>query len=133
MIHRVLKIGRWVVDFLFALEDYDDEGVLGCLYDMDASYDVLRKVNRIMDSEKPNCGFTFSNPDIHRALIVIGPTTSSKEFIDTLVHEVYHLAVAIATELGMDLGGEDPAYIAGDAVRELADTICRLGCSDCNE
>lgn len=133
MIHRVLKIGRWVVDFLFAKLDYDDEGVLACLYEIDADYDVLRQVNRIMDSDKLNCGFTFANPDLRRAVVVIGPSSSSKEFLNTTVHEIHHLAVAIADSLGYDLEGETPAYLAGDSALALAETICELGCPHCSD
>lgn len=133
MIHRVLKILDWVVDFLFAKLDYDDEGVLACLYEIDADYDVLRQVNRIMDSDKLNCGFTFANPDLRRAVVVIGPSSSSKEFLNTTVHEIHHLAVAIADSLGYDLEGETPAYLAGDSALALAETICELGCHHCSD
>lgn len=50
------------------------------------------------------------------------------EFIDTLVHEIFHLAVAVALKEGANLKGEVPAYIAGDSARDLSDSICRLGC-----
>ena len=47
----------------------------------------------------------------------------------SFVHEVHHLAVAIADSLGYDLESEAHAYIAGDAALALAKTICELGCS----
>lgn len=62
--------------------------------------------------------------------VVIGPTTSAAQFQNTLVHEIHHLAVAVADSLGVDLEGETPAYLAGDSAMSLADIICRLGC-DC--
>lgn len=133
MIHRVLSIGRWVVDFLFAKLDYDDEGVLSVLYDMDADYDVMRQANKIMDSNKLNCGFTFANPNLKRAVVVIGPTSSGKQFVNTFTHEIHHLAVAIADSLGYDLEGESPAYLAGDSAMALAETICELGCPNCSD
>lgn len=133
MVHRVLPIGSWVVDFLFAKLDYDDEGVLACLYDMDADYDVMKKANDIMDSDRLNCGFTFANPDLKRALVVVGPSSSGKQFVNTLSHEVHHLAVAIAKSIGVDLYGEVPAYIAGDATMALIDTVCEFGCPHCQE
>ena len=88
MIKRTIKIGRWVVDFLFAKLDYDEEGVLACLYEIGADEDVIRAAYKIMDSEKLNCGFTFANPDIRRALVVVGPTSSGKQFVNTLSHEI---------------------------------------------
>lgn len=128
MIHNVLKIGDWIVDFLFTVSRYDEEGILACLYDMDAPYDVMVRANRIMERNNPNCGFTYTNPRMKRALVVIGHTTSGAEYINTLVHEVYHLTVAIASERGDDLEGEVPAYIAGDTVDRLADVVCKMGC-----
>ena len=133
MIHRTIAIGSWVVDFLFAKLDYDDEGVLACLYELDADYEIMRSANRIMESDKLNCGFTFTNPDRKRALVVIGPTSSGKEFVNTMVHEIHHLAVAIADSIGVDLESETPAYLAGDAAFALAKTICEFGCPHCRD
>ena len=131
MIHRVLSIGRWTIDFLFAIEDYDEEGVLSCLYDIDAPEYVMLRAYRIMESGRYNRGFTFNNPDLKRSVVVVGPTTSGKQFINTTVHELQHLAVAIASELGVDLKGERPAYLIGDTAQELFDVICKYGCEEC--
>ena len=131
MLKRTLKIGRWVVDFLFAVSEYDEEGVLSILYDMDAPYETMIRAEKIMKSGK-NKGFTFSNQDLRRAVVVIGPASSGKQFQNTVVHELHHLAVAIAQSLGIDLDGEDPAYLSGDAAMEIADIICTLGCRSCN-
>lgn len=131
MIHRELKIGRWLVEFLFATGKYDVKEISEALYDAGASIMVLRQSEDLMWMCEYNCGFTFANPKTHRAVVVIGPTTSGAEFQDTFVHEIHHLAVAIADELGVDLEGESPAYLAGDAARDLAEVVCELGCSHC--
>ena len=131
MIRRVLKIGRWVVDFLFAVDEYDIDGVLACLYDAGASDDSLAQAEDLMTSCDYNCGLTYSDGYRKRAVVLIGPTTSGKEFQDTFVHEIHHLAVAIASDLGIDLESETPDYLAGDAARDLADVLCELGCNHC--
>ena len=128
MIHRVISIGRWVVDFLFATDDYDIDGVLGCLYDVGASDSVMNRAEDLMRSCEYNCGLTYTNGYTRRAIVLIGPTTSGDEFINSLVHEVRHLSDAIAEGLGVPLNSERPAYISGDTVRSLAGIICRLGC-----
>lgn len=149
MFHRVLRIGRWVVDFVFAHRGYDIDGILACLYDCGASGRVMHKAEDLMlgcemeyASDGPeglmyecglNQGFTFANPERERAVVVVGPTTSGAEFQDTLVHEIYHLAVAIGSHLGLDLHGEGPAYLSGDTMRDLADIVCRLGCDHCRK
>lgn len=131
MIHRVLVIGHWMVDFVFATKGYDEEAILAFLYEFDASYNVMLRAKRIMESNKKNRGFTFANQDLKRALVVIGPTTSGKEFLNSLSHETHHLAVAIAKSIGYDLDGEGPAYLTGDTTMALFETICELGCEKC--
>ena len=84
-----------------------------------------------MDKGRLNRGFSLTNPSLKRALIVVGPTSSGKQFCNTIVHEIHHLAVAVADSLGYDLESEIPAYIAGDAAIALAETICKLGCPHC--
>lgn len=114
--------------FLFSGKEYEEEEVLTFLYDADAPFYVLKRVSDIMHSGEDDTGFTYTNPSIMKAVVVIGPSSSGDEFINTLVHEVHHLAVAIAANLGVDLEGEAPAYIAGDSARDLAGIICKLGC-----
>lgn len=131
MIRRDLKIGRWAVEFYFAPDGYDVDVLLDRLFDFGASTHVMRQVWELMDSGAQNTGFTFSNPVERLALVAIGPTSDGPEFVDTLVHEVHHLAVNIGASLGVDLESETPAYMAGDSARELADVICQLGCQKC--
>lgn len=131
MTRRTLNIGRWLVVFLFAGEDYNAYDVLQVLADAGASLDILDQAEETLIC-KENCGFTYTDSRHHIAVVFIGPSSSGEEFIDTLVHEVHHLAVAVADGLGVDLRSEDPAYIAGDAARALAKTICRMGCRRCN-
>ena len=131
MIYRNIKIGRWQVYFIFATEGYDVNPILDVMYDLDAPDYILVKAAKKMERAKLNEGFTFSNGEMRKALVVIGPTTSGKEFVNTLTHEIHHVAVAIAKSLGVDLEGETPAYLSGDSARELAGVICELGCDHC--
>ena len=129
--HRVLLIWKWVVDFVFATERYDVDGILSCLYDAGAPRWAMGDAEELMSSGDFNTGFTYANPGNRRAVVVIGPTTSGAEFTNTLTHEIHHLAVAIASELGIDLESETPAYLAGDSARALAEVVCELGCEHC--
>lgn len=117
--------------FLFATGEYDAREIAEALYDAGASRLVLRQSEDLVWMCDYNCGFTFANPIRHMAVVVIGPTTSGSEFQNTFVHEIHHLAVAIADSLGIDLREEDPAYMAGDAAMELAEVVCKLGCTHC--
>ena len=132
MIHKVLRISDWVVDVLIADDRYDIDGVVSCMYEIDASIKWIYRAYEIMRSGELNQAFTYSNPDRKRAVVIIGPASSGKEFQDSIAHEIHHLAVHIASAEGINLEGESPAYLAGDSVRELAGIICEMGCPHCN-
>ena len=132
MIHRKLKLGRWDIDFLFAPDGYDTEEALTYLYYADASDYVMKKAYHILEDNENNTGFTFTNQDSKMAVVVIGPTDNGEEFVNTLSHEIYHLTVAIAEGLNLDLSKEGPAYIMGNSVENLTKVICELGCDKCN-
>ena len=132
MEYRYLSIGRWDVDFIFATDGYDIDEIKKALYDASANEIDIDDAVSLMRKGDMNTGFTYANPNDKYALIVIGPTTSGRQFLNTLVHEIHHLSVAIADSLGVTLTGETPAYISGDAAMELADLICRLGCRGCD-
>ena len=131
MTREVLRIGRWVAEFIFADDGYDEEAVLGCLYDIDAPVPVMRRANRIMESKAYNRGFTFCNPDLRRAVVVVGPTTSGRQFINTFSHEINHLSEQISEYYGLRDHPEASAYLTGDTTMALAETICKLGCDKC--
>lgn len=134
MIHRIIYIGRWRCDFFFATKGMDDiSSVMECLEDMGASERRLYECWRKMKIGGPDGGFTYSRSDRMRTCISIGPTTSGAEFLDSFTHELRHVADDIATYTGIDLRGEEVAYITGDTTRELAEVVCRLGCSHCHD
>jgi len=112
--------------------DYNVDAIADCLYVAGASRLVYEQVEDLMWMCDYNCGFTFANPERFRAVVVIGPASSGEEFINTFVHEVRHLADAIAENLGLPLKGEGAAYLSGDTARDLAEVVCELGCSHCN-
>ena len=131
MIHRVLQIGPWSVDFLFAIDEYDEELVLTCLYDIDTPIHKMQRAYRIMESKRMNRGFTYGNPELKRAVVVVGPTTSGKQFQNSFSHEIDHLSDFIALSRGSRDEVEGTAYITGDTTMALADVVCKLGCDHC--
>ena len=106
--------------------------VLGCLYDIDAPVPVMQRADKIMEGRKYNRGFTFANPALRRALVVVGPTTSGRQFINTFSHEINHLSDQIADYYGVKSHPEARAYITGDTTMALAEVICHFGCDHCH-
>lgn len=131
LIHRLIYIGRWRVDFYFGVGDFDPSSVMECLEDMGAPDWVLESSWFKMQPGIMNEGFSWPDPRLLRSCIFIGPTTGGSEFLDSFTHELRHLADDIATHLGIDLRGEEVAYITGDTTRDLAEVVYRLGCPTC--
>ena len=131
MLRRDLKIGRWLVEFYFCQDGFDVDIILDRLFDFGAGAKVMRRALALMESGEPDRGFTFANEYDRVALVLIGPTTSGREFQNTMVHELRHLVNGIAHSLGVPLDSEPPSYIAGGSAMALADVICRLGCDSC--
>ena len=133
MIRKVLQIGRWIVTFVFFPEGYDMNYVLDYLYYLDASDEDLVSAYDKMLAEGPNEGVTFANPEMKEALIVIGPTTSGKQFLNSISHEIDHLSDEIASWYGVKGHREGTSYRTGDTTMALAELICRFGCDHCRE
>ena len=76
-------------------------------------------------------GFTYSNPDIRRSVMVIGKTSSGPQFLNSFTHELRHLVDDIAKADGMEMSGEGVAYLSGDTAMAMADIVCRLSCDHC--
>lgn len=132
MIHRVLHIrSKWRVDVFIDNDDsYDYSEVIGCLNDMNASDWAMDKVERHLDKDSYNEAFTYSKG--RRTCIFIGKTTDGREFLNSLVHELRHLVDHIADYYGWD-NSEAVGYLSGDMAFELAEDICRLGCTECRK
>lgn len=70
-----------------------------------------------------NSGFTYSNKEKGKSVVVICEASSKCETEDTLSHEKYHLTRHISTACGIDPDTEEAAYLSGH--------IGKLLCCDC--
>lgn len=132
MIFRSLVIRGWRCSFWFSLDGYDANAILLQLKKCQAPKPVLERVARNMMIDAQDTGFTYSNPDLRRSVVVIGSSSSGAEFLNTFIHEVQHLTEDISRGLGLSMG-EGTAYLSGDIAFGLADIVCRLACDDCRK
>ena len=97
MIHRAIRVHGWTVDFLFAHRRNDPDGVLAVLRSYGAPASLVEQADDLMNSG-PNCGFTFSNSDRRLCLTWVGPQTEGAEWVNTTVHEIVHVAIAVSDQ-----------------------------------
>jgi len=132
MIHRRIHIDGWVADCWFSQGDYDEADILFALKNCEAEESIVERVTHNMrEPYAQNTGFTYSNADMRRSVMVIGPATSGEEFFNSLIHEMLHLASHIADHYGYSMTGESFAYLIGDIAGDLADIACKLSCPQC--
>lgn len=127
MTHRTIHIRGWRVDVFIEDSGFD---VLHCLEDMDAPEDILERAYGMISDDNPNQAFTYSNG--RRSCIWIGKTTSSEEFINSMIHELRHLVDHIAEYYSLG-NNEAVGYLSGDAAFLLAEDICEHGCKHCGK
>ena len=82
-----------------------------------------------LSSDEKNTGLCFSGEG--ESVVVISVTSSKPQFMNSLVHELHHLASHIAAAVGYDLTGEDVCYLAGKIAEEMYPVAGRYLCENC--
>lgn len=73
----------------------------------------LEDAYRNISSCQLNSGITYSNNNQKHSLIVISSTSTPAQFMNSLLHEQYHLIGHIVEEYNINLFSEEAAYLAG--------------------
>lgn len=133
MLTRRINLLDWTAIFLFSFDGYDKEEVLQQLFDCEPPKSISDKVAKNLDANRLNEGFTFSNAELRKSVIYIGPTSSGQEFLSSFVHELAHLTCDICITDKIPLWGEKIAYLTGEIARRLSDVVCHYSCDSCRE
>lgn len=129
MIYRQIACDDWVCDVYFALNEYWGEEIISKFEGLNASAEILERIDYNMRRNKMDTGFTFSNPYMHHSIMVIGRSSSGAELLNSFSHEVRHLVDDISAVWGLAPKGEAVAYLTGDVSALLSDIVCKLSCS----
>ncbi|MDD6210545.1 MAG: hypothetical protein PUB21_08075 [Bacteroidales bacterium] len=133
MVVRDLNIDRaeWRVRIFYAVTCYHTEEIVGELAGVDCPEEIVKRVRGNLERCEMDTGFTYSNKGMRRTVMVIGLHSSPDEFLNSLSHELRHLADDMAGVLGLSPGGEEVAYLTGDIFGALSEDI-RLFVCDCS-
>lgn len=131
MLVRRIHIRAWTAIFYFCFDSYDIGVIKNALVWADAPDSIIQHVSENAMDEHYDEGFCYSNPSDRKSVIGIGITSTGPEFLDSTVHELTHLAQDIANTDGIDLLGEEFAYLAGDISHEISDIVCEMSCPHC--
>ena len=73
-----------------------------------------------VETPELNQGFTYSDTNKRKSIIVIGLTDSIKQFYNTVVHEAKHLQSTICKYYNVSEDSEDAAYLIGYIVMKMS-------------
>lgn len=120
---------NWDVICYYAVTHYEVEEIIESMRNAGATDKSLDRAYENLSSGNMNTGLCYSGN--HCSVLVISVTSSSKQFANSLFHEVHHLATQIAATVGYDLKGEEVCYLAGKIGENMYPIIRHYLCEYC--
>lgn len=114
-----IKKYDWILRFYIIDKCSDIEAILYSIPNSQIRYKVKQKIKRC----GLNTGLTYSKG--RSTIIIIGRTLSVAEFLNTLTHELAHLAVHISEYYSIPLSSEETAYAVGDTIPLIFSAISK--------
>ena len=135
MIRRDIHIDQydWIVHVYLHVTCYRTKEIIRRLKGIGCPMDKLHEAYDNMMSCSLDTGLTYSNYERRESVMVIGPTSSYREFANSLLHETRHLTDHVCLAMGMEIGEDPIAYLAGYIGSALADEIRLFVCDCCHE
>lgn len=122
---RVTVCGEpWEITVFLPVTGYHVVVILRELLSIGVNKENYADARENLMSGRVNNGLTFSSIRHRRTVSVWGRATSAQEWFNLIVHELHHLSVQIGDMNGLDLAGEDVAYLNGDIAGFLY-SFCR--------
>lgn len=123
----------WYVKVYYAVSFYPMEDIINDLYSVGCDEDTIEETVRELEKFNLNDGFIHSNVFSHRSLIIIGPTSSAEQFLDTWDHEKGHLAMHICIANDIDPLSEEYQYLTGEIGRQMFNVAQKFLCNECRK
>lgn len=121
----------WRVTCYFAVTHYEVEEIMQRLIEAGCEGDNLQTAYDNLCSDSLNTGLCYSGNG--ESVLVISCASSPAQFLNSLVHELHHLASHIASALGYNQKGEDACYIAGEAAEKMYPVASKFLCENCRK
>lgn len=110
----------------FSCEDTDI--VLRELENIDCEDLYLRKAMVNMYQCEKNTGLTYTAAPYRTSVAVVYQTSSKKEFVNTISHEIAHICAHITRSFPIKITEEEFCEMIGDCTAEATDVIVNLLC-----
>lgn len=134
MIRQQFTLDRaygWKVTCFYAVTHYEVDEILHSLAEAGADDESLERAYENLSSGNLNTGLCYSGDG--ESVLVISCASSPAQFLNSLVHELHHLASHIASALGYDQKGEETCYIAGETAERMYKVANKFLCEHCRK
>ena len=121
----------WDVKIYYAVSFYPIEEIIDDLLDLGCQQTDIEITLESMEEDLMDFASTHSNLTQRKTVIILGKSSSAKEFANTLAHEVGHLAAHISIADNIDPFGEEIQYLAGKITEEMFDVSEKFLCEHC--
>ena len=98
--------------YVYGSDDVDE--IERELVRLECGSDFFDSAMDMVESDKTDIGFCYTNMLFRESVIYIGNTENIYQLLNTMFHEFGHLAVNIADSNGIDKDGEAFCYLIGD-------------------
>lgn len=132
MIRQQFTLDRadgWLVTAYYAVTHYEVDEIMHTLAEAGADDKSLKRAYENLPSGNLNTGLCYSGKG--ESVLVISCASSPAQFLNSLVHELHHLASHIASALGCDQKGEEACYIAGETAEKMYKVASKFLCEHC--
>lgn len=132
MIRQTIYLERadgWKITCYYAVTHYEVEEILQTMERAGADDESLERAYDNLSSGNLNTGLCYSGKG--ESVLVISCASSPAQFLNSLVHELHHLASHIASALGYDQKGEEACYIAGETAEKMYKVASKFLCENC--
>ncbi len=119
----------WLVTAYYAVTHYEVDEIMTALERAGCRGEHLQTAYDNLCSDSLNTGLCYSGNG--ESVLVISCASSPAQFLNSLVHELHHLASHIASALGYNQKGEDACYIAGETAEKMYPVASKFLCEHC--
>lgn len=129
----IIKDYDWKVYSYYNVDIDDINIILDKFQEINCNHKYVKKAYDAFQDNPFNIGLTYSNYIKKESIVIISKTTSSKQFFNTLIHEINHLQSNIATVYNLNEKGEEVCYLIGK-IGELMYDKCKVYlCDNCRK
>lgn len=104
----------WCVTIYYTIDDNQKSEVIEDLEEMGCDRKTLESIKSNLEKAALDTGFTYSNFERHKSILVVHKASSIGEFLNTFEHEKNHLEMHICEALDINPYSEEAAHFSGD-------------------